>query len=44
MVELDLDDLRRRLAGAGVIDINPLAGGASSLTFRGARDGRAVVI
>jgi aminoglycoside phosphotransferase (APT) family kinase protein len=44
MVELDLDDLCRRLAGAGVTDINPLAGGASSLTFRGARDGRAAVI
>ena len=44
MVELDLDDLRRRLAGAGVTDINPLAGGASSLTFLGVRDGRAVVI
>src|ERR1700756_1343692 len=43
MVELDLDELRRRLAGAGVTDVDPLAGGASSLTFRGARAGRAVV-
>jgi len=44
MAELDLEELRRRLAGAGVTDINPLAGGASSLTFRGARAGRTVVI
>jgi aminoglycoside phosphotransferase (APT) family kinase protein len=44
MVELDLDELRRRLAGAGIANINPLGGGASSLTFRGARAGRAVVI
>ncbi len=44
MVELDLDELRRRLAGAGFADVTPLAGGASSLTFRGARDGRSVVI
>ena len=44
MVELDLDELRRRLAGAGVTAVDPLAGGASSLTFRGARAGRAVVV
>ena len=44
MVELDLDELRRRLAGAGITDVGPLAGGASSLTFHGARDDRAVVI
>jgi aminoglycoside phosphotransferase (APT) family kinase protein len=44
MVELDLDGLRRRLAGAGVADVIPLAGGASSLTFQGERDGRAVVV
>ena len=44
MAELDLEELRRRLAGAGVTDVNPLAGGASSLTFRGARAGRPVVI
>jgi aminoglycoside phosphotransferase (APT) family kinase protein len=44
MVEVDLEELRRRLAGADVNDVTPLAGGASSLTFRGARDGRAVVI
>jgi aminoglycoside phosphotransferase (APT) family kinase protein len=44
MVELDLDELRRRLAGAAVTDVTPLAGGASSLTFRGARDGRTVIV
>jgi aminoglycoside phosphotransferase (APT) family kinase protein len=44
MVDVDLDELRRRLAAAGVTDVTPLAGGASSLTFRGALDGRAVVI
>ncbi|MGE2814317.1 phosphotransferase family protein [Mycobacterium heidelbergense] len=42
--ELDLDELRRRLAGAGVTGVDSLAGGASSLTFRGVCDGRAVVI
>jgi aminoglycoside phosphotransferase (APT) family kinase protein len=44
MVEVDLDELRRRLAGAGVTGVTPLAGGASSFTFRGARDGWPVVI
>src|SRR5262249_60605774 len=44
MAELDLEGLRRRLAGAGITDVTPLAGGASSLTFTGQRDGRAVVI
>jgi aminoglycoside phosphotransferase (APT) family kinase protein len=44
MVEVDLDELRRRLSGADVTDVIALAGGASSLTFRGVRDGRAVVI
>lgn len=44
MVELDLDELRQRLAAAQFTDVSPLAGGASSLTFRGARDGRAVVV
>jgi aminoglycoside phosphotransferase (APT) family kinase protein len=44
MAELDLDELRRRLTGAGVTDVSPLSGGASGLTFRAARDGRAVVI
>lgn len=44
MAELDLDDLRRRLAVAGIADVGAVDGGASSLTFRGRRDGRAVVI
>ncbi len=44
MLEVDPEELRRRLAAAGVSDVSPLAGGASSLTFRGARDGRSVVI
>src|SRR5450755_917665 len=44
MVEIDLRELSRRLSGAGVSDVTPLAGGASSLTFRGVQDGRAVVI
>lgn len=44
MPELDLEQLRRRLAAAGVAGLAPLAGGASSLTFSGERDGRAVVI
>jgi aminoglycoside phosphotransferase (APT) family kinase protein len=41
---LDLDELRRRLADADVSDVAPLGGGASSLTFRGERDGRVVVV
>ena len=44
MVDIDLDELRRRLAAAEIADVAPLAGGASSLTFRGARFGRQVVI
>jgi aminoglycoside phosphotransferase (APT) family kinase protein len=44
MVELDLDELRRRLFSADVSDVTPLAGGASSLTFGGIRDGRKVVV
>jgi aminoglycoside phosphotransferase (APT) family kinase protein len=44
MVELDIDALRRRLARAGIVDVAPLTGGASSLTFRGSRDGDPVVI
>jgi aminoglycoside phosphotransferase (APT) family kinase protein len=44
MAELDLDELRRRLAAAEIADVTPLAGGASSLTFRGTRFGRRVVI
>lgn len=42
--ELDLGELRQRLSAAGIFDVTPLAGGASSLTFRGERDGRAVVV
>src|ERR1700729_3692971 len=44
MVEVDLDELRQRLAAANVTDVTPMAGGASSFTFRGARSGRPVVI
>jgi aminoglycoside phosphotransferase (APT) family kinase protein len=44
MAEVDLDALRRRLAAAEIADVAPLVGGASSLTFRGARFGREVVI
>src|ERR1700730_15303392 len=44
MIALDLDELRRRLADADVGDVAPLGGGASSLTFSGERDGRAVVV
>ena len=44
MGELDLGSLRTRLAAAGVFEVNPLAGGASSLTFRGVLDGRPVVV
>ena len=44
MAELDLDVLRRRLVAAEIADVTPLAGGASSLTFRGTRFGRQVVI
>jgi aminoglycoside phosphotransferase (APT) family kinase protein len=44
MAELDIDELRRRLARADIVDVTAVSGGASSLTFRGARDGRAVVI
>ncbi len=43
-VELDLEELRGRLAGGGVTDVAALGGGASSLTFRGRHEGRAVVI
>ncbi|MDT5349076.1 MAG: hypothetical protein QOH91_2363 [Mycobacterium sp.] len=43
MAEIDLDGLRRRLSGAGIADVGALAS-ASSLTFRGVRDGWDVVI
>jgi len=44
MVDIDIDELRRRLAAVEIADVAPLAGGASSLTFGGARFGRQVVI
>lgn len=44
MAELDLGELRARLADAGVTDVAPLSGGASSLTFGGDLGGRRVVI
>ncbi|MCA2240834.1 phosphotransferase family protein [Mycobacterium sp. WUMAC-067] len=44
MAELDLAELRARLADAGVTDVAPLSGGASSLTFGGDLDGRRVVV
>ena len=44
MGELDPIELRRRLDHAGVTDVVPLSGGASSLTFAGTRDGQRVVI
>ena len=40
MAELDIDELRRRLARADIVDVTAVGGGASSLTLRGARDGR----
>jgi len=33
MVDIDIDELRRRLAAVEIADVAPLAGGASSLTF-----------
>lgn len=44
MMEVALDELRRRLAAADVTDVTALAGGASSFTFRGTRSGEPVVI
>jgi len=44
MAELDPTELRRRLDGAGVTGIAPLAGGASGLTFAGIKAGRRVVV
>jgi aminoglycoside phosphotransferase (APT) family kinase protein len=44
MAELDIDALRRRLAGADVVDVAGLSGGASSLTFCGSWGGDPVVI
>lgn len=44
MTDLDLDGLRIRLARSGVREVGVLAGGASSLTFRGVLDERPVVV
>lgn len=44
MAELDLGALRERLAPAGIAEVAPLAGGASSLTFRARMDERPVVV
>jgi aminoglycoside phosphotransferase (APT) family kinase protein len=44
MTELDLDQLAERLAAAGVSDVRPMPGGASSLTYRGQLGGRRVVV
>jgi aminoglycoside phosphotransferase (APT) family kinase protein len=44
MVELDLRELRRRLAAADIADVGPMPGGASSRTFGGLRAGHAVVV
>ncbi|MCK0175009.1 MULTISPECIES: phosphotransferase family protein [Mycobacteriaceae] len=44
MTELALEDLAARLARAGVLDVRPLRGGASSLTYAGVRDGAPVVV
>ncbi len=44
MSDLDLDQLAERLAVAGVSDVRPMPGGASSLTYRGQLDDRRVVV
>lgn len=44
MAELDVDELRTRLSTAGVSNVLPLAGGASSLTFQGTVGDRPVVV
>jgi aminoglycoside phosphotransferase (APT) family kinase protein len=44
VTELDLDALRIRLAGSRVREVAVLAGGASSLTFRGVLKERPVVV
>jgi aminoglycoside phosphotransferase (APT) family kinase protein len=42
--ELNLQALAARLSPAGVADVRPLAGGASSLTYAGRLGGRSVVV
>lgn len=44
MAEVDLGALRERLAPAGIAEVVPLAGGASSLTFRARMGERPVVV
>ena len=44
MPEVRFDELATRLRAGGVVDVRPLAGGASSLTFSGSMAGRRVVI
>jgi aminoglycoside phosphotransferase (APT) family kinase protein len=44
MAELDLNQLAERLAAAGVTDIHPMVGGASSLTYGAQLNGRRVVV
>ncbi|GAB3228645.1 phosphotransferase family protein [Mycolicibacterium hippocampi] len=44
MAELDVHELRARLSTAGVSNVLPLAGGASSLTFQGTVGDRPVVV
>ena len=44
MTEPDLDRLAERLAVAGVSDVRPMEGGASSLTYGGRLGGRRVVV
>ncbi len=44
MPPLDLAELQGRLTGLGVAHVEPLAGGASSLTFRADRHGQPVVV
>ena len=44
MPDLGLDRLAARLRAAGVVDVRPLSGGASSLTYAGLMGGRSVVV
>jgi aminoglycoside phosphotransferase (APT) family kinase protein len=44
LTDLQLDNLETRLGSAGVADLRPLAGGASSLTFAGTRGDDRVVV
>jgi len=44
LTELQFDHLNRRLAAAGVSELRPLPGGASSLTFAGMLGDRQVVV